>query len=914
MNILASTTKVAFELNGRDVEVHPFANERLSMTLRDRLDAREVKIGCNAGDCGACTVLMDGEAVCACLIPTHQTGGSKIETVAGLTQSDAIGKRIANGFQDHGAAQCGFCTPGMIVAAVDLIRKVPDPSEEQVKDALGGVLCRCTGYRKIIEAVLNATVDQPGEGFVGDAIRRLDGGEKVSGQERFGDDIATAGTLELKVVRSPYPSADFELGDLEQWCRDIPGIEAVLTANDVPGENRFGAIPNFEDQPVFAEKFVRFQGEAVAAVIGTPLAIRSFNQDEFPITWTKRPPIMRIEEATADGADLLHETNSGNVLCQGFVMCGDAEGAISNSHVVVEGEFSTGFVEHAYLEPEAGFAEMEDDRVVIHACTQAPVMDQEAVQRILGWDKDRIRVIPTGIGGGFGSKIDVSIQPYLALAAVKTGRPVRIAYSRTESMRSTTKRHPAKIKIKIGADRTGRISGMEFHGEFNTGAYASWGPTVATRVPIHASGPYSITNYRAKAVGIYTNCPPAGAFRGFGVPQSAIAQESMLDELAGKLGIDPLEFRINNALEDGKPTVCGQVFAAGVGIRECLIALQPAWRDACGDADEFNKTATNGMRRGVGVASAWYGCGNTSLPNPSTIRAGVGQDGSVVLHQGAVDIGQGSNTVIAQIFATELGIPVSEVKLIGGDTDLSPDAGKTSASRQTFVSGNAAKMCASSLRSQILRRFNASMGSKLTFGEGRIRVSDNGLDQDLDLASMEADGWNYVFSAEETYDPPTKALDKNGQGTPYAQFGYAAQLAVVEVDLELGTVVPLRFVAAHDVGKAINPLLVEGQVQGGIAQGLGMALMEEFIPGKTDNLHDYLIPTIGDVPPIDTIIVEVPDLHGPFGAKGLGEHALIPTAPAILNAIKRATGIRMYSVPVTPSKLGKAIKEKRNAD
>ncbi|MFZ1728479.1 MAG: molybdopterin cofactor-binding domain-containing protein, partial [Albidovulum sp.] len=314
------------------------------------------------------------------------------------------------------------------------------------------------------------------------------------------------------------------------------------------------------------------------------------------------------------------------------------------------------------------------------------------------------------------------------------------------------------------------------------------------------------------------------------------------------------------------------------------------------------------LRRGVGIAAGWYGCGNTSLPNPSTIKSGIRTDGTVVLHQGAMDIGQGANTVIAQIFATALGVPLGAVTLVGADTDVTPDAGKTSASRQTYVSGNAALLSGKALRAQILQRVNASDAAVLSFGAGVIGVTDAGRRHRIELGRLVADGEGYVLRAEQTYDPPTKALDRNGQGEPYAQFGYAAHLAVVEVDMALGTVRPVRFVAAHDVGRAINPMLVEGQVHGGIAQGLGMALMEEYIPGRTENLHDYLIPTIGDVPPIETIIVEVPDAHGPYGAKGLGEHVLIPTAPAILNAIRRAAGVRMTRVPVTPAQLRAAIR------
>ncbi len=912
MRDATGTDSIELSVNGKRVEVSPNPGERLSHTLRERLGQRDVKIGCDAGDCGACSVLVDGETMCACLVATHQVQDREVETLKGLVAEDGITKDLAERFQDHGAAQCGMCTPGMLVSATALLRDTTAPTEQQVQDALGGVLCRCTGYRKIIDAVMEVPAAPDHAGGVGDAIRKLDGAAKVLGQEAFSDDVAPAGTLEIRVIRSPFAHAAFEFGDLEAWCQEQDGLEAVLSAADIPGRNCFGVIPHFADQPVFAESTARFRGEAVAAIVGTPDAIDTFDPQHFPVTWHELPAVSNVAEAQQADAPNLHADRAGNLMTTGFVACGDAETALASADIVVEGRLSSGFVEHAYIEPEAGFAEIVDGRVEIHAGTQAPVMDLDDMEQILAMHRSKIRIVPTGVGGGFGSKLDISVQPYLALAALKTGKPVRITYSRTESMQSTTKRHPSEIHLRVGATHDGKINGFDFRGEFNTGAYASWGPTVANRVPAHASGPYAITDYRAEARGIHTHCPPSGAFRGFGVPQAAIAQESLFDELAEKLGQDALEFRIRNVLTDGVPTICGQVFDQGVGAQACLEALRPAWDQQRAEVENFNASATGPMRRGVGLAAGWYGCGNTSLPNPSTIRAGVRADGTLVFHQGAMDIGQGANTVITQIFATALGVSTQNIERIGADTDVTPDAGKTSASRQTFVSGNAARLCGEALRAAILRWVNAADEARLEFAPGEVLVHDTGQTHRIALDQIRAGEFGYVFAAEETYDPPTKPLDENGQGIPYAQYGYAAHLAVVEVDTELGTVRPLRFVAAHDVGKAINPLLVEGQIEGGIAQGLGMALMEEYLPGQSENLHDYLIPTIGDVPEIASIILEVPDAHGPYGAKGLGEHVLIPTTPALLNAIKRACGVRMTQVPVTPARLATKIRETAN--
>ncbi len=910
-----SVDSIGFTLNGRAVEAQPVAGERLSTLLRDALDTRDVKVGCDAGDCGACTVLVDGAPVCACLMPAHQAAGRQVETLAGLVTSDPDAARLARSFDAHGAAQCGICTPGMLVSAVALLRDTPQPDEAAITNALGGVLCRCTGYRKIIDAVALAGTEAPqpeGDGHTGVPIPRVDAAAKLDGSEMFGDDVAPAEALVLRVIRSPFHHAGFAFGDLDAWVQATPGIEAVLTHRDIPGKNCFGVIPAFADQPVFAESICRFRGEAVAAIVGQADAIRDLDEAGFPVIWTEHRAALTMAAALSPDAVTLHQSRAGNVMCSGFVARGDAEDALAQSHVTVEGHFTTAFVEHAYIEPEAGFAEMRGGRLELHVCTQAPIMNRDGLEEILGLPAAAIRILPTAVGGGFGSKLDLSVQPYLALAALKTGQPVRMAYSRSESMMSTTKRHPAEITMRIGADADGRLTGAAFDGRFNTGAYASWGPTVANRVPVHASGPYLFPDYRAEARGIHTHCPPSGAFRGFGVPQSAVAQESLFDELADRLGHDRLEFRILNALENGQPTVCGQVFDQGVGIRACLEALRESWQTERAAAAVVNAQAT-GRMRGVGVAGGWYGCGNTSLPNPSTIKAGVRADGQVVLHQGAMDIGQGSNTVISQIFAQALGVPVDTLARIGADTDVTPDAGKTSASRQTFVTGNAARLAGEALRAQILQMVNAAKTSEIHFGQGAITVSDGAAAHRIDLADMAEDGEGYVLGAQETYDPPTRPMDENGQGHPYAQFGYAAHLAVVEVDIALGTVTPIRFVAAHDVGHAINPALVEGQVQGGIAQGLGMALMEEYIPGRTENLHDYLIPTIGDIPPIETLIIEEPDAHGPFGAKGLGEHVLIPTAPALLNAIRDATGVQITDLPATPSRIRAKLREHSDA-
>ena len=914
----AGTDLIAFSVNGCPVEVTSSGTRRLSRVLRDDLGLTGTKVGCDAGDCGACTVLLNGEPACACLVAAGQVAGCEITTVEGLAERSPLHRRLQQSFLSHGAAQCGACTPGMLVAATALLEKNQSPNENDVMDAIGGVLCRCTGYRKIITAVVEAGASverdpSPAAGAaVGARLVRLDGKKKVDGTEIFGADETPADVLAVRVIRCPHHRARFQFGDLDRFVAEHPGLRIVLTAKDVPGIDCYGVLPKYADQPVFAHEEARFRGEAVAAVVGDTDALEALDLHEFPVRWDELPPLKTIDEALAGDAPRMHGHREGNVLVRGRVVCGDVEKALAEADFVVNGDYETGFVEHAYIEPEAGFARRVGDTIEIQACTQSPYMDRDDIAKILGIAPDKVRIIPTAVGGGFGSKLDLSVQPFVALAAWKLDRPVRMVYSRTESIVSTTKRHPARMRLRAGATRDGKITALDFSADFNTGAYSSWGPTVAGRVPVHASGPYRVPNYRALTRAVHTNIVPAGAFRGFGVPQAAIAQEQLYDDLADRVGIDRLEFRILNALDNDTPTVTGQVLGEGVGIRACFEALRARWQIARTETAAFNASTAGPLRRGIGVAGMWYGCGNTSLPNPSTVRIGLKSDGRIALHQGAVDIGQGSNTIITQICADALMAAVSQFDLVSGDTAISPDCGKTSASRQTFVTGKAAHMAGTKLRSEILKLAGACACAKIEFSDAKVTIVDNGQSRVLSLGDLPLDQHGYVITCEATFDPPTSPLDENGQGSPYAVFGFGAHTAEIEVDIDLGTVRVLKVTAAHDVGRAINPTLIEGQIEGGVAQGLGMALMEEFFPGKGENLHDYLIPSAGDIPPIDSILIEDPSSIGPFGAKGIGEQAVIPTAPAILNAIHDAVGVRVHKVPATPDRVRAAILAKAN--
>ncbi|MHA1536730.1 MAG: molybdopterin-dependent oxidoreductase [Alphaproteobacteria bacterium] len=915
MNAAANPTR--FTLNGAAAELRSPPLTRLAHALRDELGLTGTKIGCDAGDCGACTVLLDGAQVCSCLVPVAQVSGRSVTTVEGLAGEDGALTGLQASFQRHGAAQCGICSPGMLMAATSLLAGNKNPDEGAVMDAIGGVLCRCTGYRKIIAAILDHAGSGLGEAppagaAVGARMAKPDGIAKLTGAEKYGDDAAPEDALWLRAVRSPHPRAHFSIGDFSGVRARHPGLVEVFTGRDVPGSNSFGVYPTGKDQPVLALGETRFRGEAILALVGDRASIDAIRDEELPIDWQVLGPVLGIEAGLADGAHRVQEDKPGNILASGHLRKGNIEAGFAAADFTAEGSWRTSFVEHAYIEPEAGWAERKGDRLEIWVTTQAPYMDRDEVAHVLGIEQDQVRIVPSACGGGFGGKLDISVQPLLAMAAWKLGRPVRCAYTRPESMASSTKRHPARITARAGCTADGKLTAYDFDGDFDTGAYASWGPTVADRVPIHASGPFFVPNVEARTAAVLTNAQPSGAFRGFGIPQASLAHEALYDELAEKCGLDPLEFRLINAIGVGQQTATGQVLEASAGLGACLEALKPSWDKARKAAEAFNGEETNGAVRGVGLGCMWYGCGNTSMSNPSTMRVGIDASGSLTLYNGAVDMGQGPNTIMVQICADALGLPAAQFSTIMGDTDLTADAGKSSASRQTLVSGRAAQLAGEDLRGQILRLANVGDGAILELSEGAITVREGYAMRRIELTAMQSDARGDVLTGEGTFDPPTEPLDANMQGVPYATYGFGVQMAEIEVDEALGTVKVLRVVAVHDVGKAINPTQLEGQIEGGVAQGLGLALMEEFQPGVTENLHDYLIPTAGDVPPIETILIEDPEPLGPYGAKGIGEQSLIPTAPAIFAAIHHATGVRMRFAPATPHRVRAAILEARD--
>lgn len=741
--------------------------------------------------------------------------------------------------------------------------------------------------------------------YVGKSIPKVGALDLAAGRRRFSEDIPLERPLVLRIFRSTKAHARLLSVNVDKALR-VPGVAGVLTAEDVPGKNIYGLIN--KDQPLLAHEKVRFVGEAIALVAAENEEAADKALGAIEAAYEDLPCLFDPEAALKPGAPLIH--TKGNLLYRRVLRKGNADKALSECPVVVRKTYFTPHIEHAYLEPDAGAGYVDQDgTLVIHASTQNPHYDHREVCDILGLRDDQVRVVQAATGGGFGSKLDLTVQGFIGLALYHLRRPVRLVYSRQEVCLATPKRHPMKMQLETGANRDGKLVALRARLVCDTGAYASYGFAVATRAAVHATGPYEIENVDVESLCVYTNHPVAGAMRGFGVPQIAVAHESQMDLLAHELGMDPLEFRRINALKNGSVTATGQVLKDSVGILETLEAVKPfyetakqTWKSA--EADKH-------LKRGVGIGSMWYGIGNTGVQNPSTARVEMDADGRLTLFTGAADIGQGSSTVLAQIAAEILGLEPAEIRLVVADTQWTTNAGATSASRQTYISGNAVKDASLKLADVLLTEaVDVLKTPKSSLGlEHGFAVDSRHSDRRVPLSKLAARAHSKgrPLAWQGYFDPETTPLDaETGQGVPYATYAFASHLALVTVDIQTGEVHVSKIVAAHDVGRAVNPMNVEGQIQGGIAMGVGFALMEDFIPGKTSSLGDYHIPTSLDMPEIVPIIVEDREPTGPFGAKGVGEPALIPTAPAVLNAVADALGERVYRLPAHPERVREA--------
>jgi len=840
----------ALEINNKICTVEEDMN--LLEFLRDHLHITSLKNGCGEGACGACTILVDGKKTRACVLTVAKAAGKRLLTVEGLSETEK--EAYAWAFAEAGAVQCGFCIPGMVMSAKALLDRNLNPTRQGIKEAIRGNICRCTGYVKIEKAISLAAQVLRGElkpkatasAGVGSSFLRVDARAKTLGTGQYVDDMYVDDMLYGAVLRTKYPRALIKRIDVAA-ARAYPGVEAVLTAEDVPGERYWGHI--FHDWPalVAVGEETRYVGDALALV-----AARTKKQARqalalIEVEYEELEPITSPKAALAEGAPKIH--SHGNLLSKTEIKRGNVEEALACSAYVVTNRFATPPTEHAFMEPESALAVPQaDGGVTVYVGDQGIYDDQHGIMAILGLPAEKVRVVSKLVGGGFGGKEDLSVQHHAALLAMKTQKPVKLTFSRQESILVHPKRHAMELEVTTGCDEQGKITAIKARIVADTGAYASLGSAVLQRACTHIGGPYHVPNADILGLCVYTNNPPAGAFRGFGVPQAAFACETNLDQLAAMVGISPWEIRYRNALEPGLTMATGQVADEGTAIKETLVAVREVY-----ESYPYVGIACAMKNTGIGVG----------LPDIGRVKIKIAGGKALVLTSAAC-IGQGLATVLTQIVHEATGLDPELIEVAAPDTFLTPNSGTTTASRQTLFTGEAA-------RQAVLQ-----------------------LQQALDKASLsELEGREFYGE----YFGKTEPLSSE-QNHPinHVAFSYATHVVVLN---ELGKVE--KVVAAHDVGRAINPKAIEGQIEGGIAMGLGYALREDFPLEKGVPKVKY--GTLGlfrstDMPEIETILVEKNPSPLAYGAKGVGEISTIPVAPAVAGAYRKYDGKIRLSLPL----------------
>jgi selenium-dependent xanthine dehydrogenase len=926
-----------FIVNGNPIQIDPLPGEMLSDLLRERLNLTGTKIGCNEAECGTCTVLIDGEPVLSCTYPSAKAAGKDIVTIEGLAAQvpGAELHPLQTAFITHGAVQCGFCIPGQLMTSAALLEKNPDPTSDEIRYALKDTLCRCAGYPTIERAVQAAAEalrnedpvhgpeiaadSQSPQKVVATRQIRPDAVEKVTGAAKFTDDLKFPGMLHAAVKRAEIPHGILKQLKTESAAA-APGVVAVLTAADIPGEHNHGLVIYDWPALVGIGERARYVGDAVAIVAAESRAAALQAVSLIEAEFEPLEVVASAVRAKEADAPQLHE--KGNLLKHIKVRKGEMAQGFAEADLILEHVFHTAPTDHAFMEPECSIAvPLENGRMEIYVGSQIPYADRNQVARTLGWPEERVRVIGQLMGGGFGGKEDIAGQIHAALLANATGRPVKLLWDRHESLMVHPKRHATQIRVKIGAKRDGTLTAVETELFGDTGAYASLGEKVLTRATTHSSGPYDAPNVRADCYAMYTNNPPAGAFRGFGVLQSAFAVESMIDRLAEALGRDPVDLRRQNALHVGSITNTGQTLRESVGLLECIEKVDAEMRRLAGlDGYEnpfMPHSAFNHphLVRSWGFAVAYK---NTGLGGGAPDKAGAEvelyADGMLEVRTSSAELGQGLVTVLRLIVAEEFAVAPERVKVLVMDTDLTPDGGPTTASRQTYVTGNAARYAARTLREAIAATLAEKYDhppEQIRFVEGLAQVNGHSLELGEVVEIMKSENREPKV-LYEYWAPKTQPLGNGGD--MHFAFSFAAQAAEVEVNTRTGEVEVLRVIAANDVGKAINPLGLQGQVEGGVVMGMGHALTENFIVENgvpfTDRLARYRMPNITQTPEITSFIVEHPTADGPYGAKGVGEIVSIPTIPAITNAIYNAVGVHIDQIPVDQEVILKGLRNK----
>ena len=846
----------SFTVNGKLVETEKEVS--LLRFLRDDLKLKSIKDGCSQGACGTCTIIIDGKATRACVMTTKRAQGMNIVSVEGL--SDFEKEAFVYAFGSKGAVQCGFCIPGMVMSGKALIDRNPNPTEDEIKEAIKGNICRCTGYKKIIEGIdlaaqilrgdrkIDEELEKGDDYGVGSNAFRIDVRDKVLGIGEYVDDVELEDMLHVSAVRTKYPRARVLDIDFSETLA-LEGVVAVYTAEDVPN-NKVGHIQQDWDVMIAKGDVTRCMGDAICLVVAESEEILKKAKALVKVEYEVLEPVRNITEAMAEGAGKVHP--NGNLCQSRHVKRGDAKEAIANSKYTVTETFDTPFTEHAFLEPECAIAMPYKDGVKIFSTDQSVFDTRKEVAIMFGWDPSKVVVENKYVGGGFGGKEDVSVQHIAALCAYKLGRTVKAKFSRDESLAFHPKRHAMHGTFTLGCDENGIFTGLDCDIYFDTGAYASLCGPVLERACTHAVGPYCYQNHDIRGYGYYTNNPPAGAFRGFGVCQSEFALESIIDLLAEKVGISPWEIRYRNAIEPGKVLPNGQIADCSTALKETLEAVK----------DAYEENYPN-----VGLACAMKNAGvGVGLPDTGRAKLIV-NDGIIEIYCGASDIGQGCATIFIQMAAETLNLPKYKFKNMGCNSEHDPDSGTTSGSRQTLISGEA------------IRRVSLE------------------LKKDLDAVGGDLSKLNGKDYYAEYFEP----TDKLGADVPFPKshvaYGFATHLVVLDDDGKVKKVY-----AAHDSGKVVNPISIQGQIEGGVLMSLGYALTEDF------KLQDCMVKskygTLGlmratDIPEIEAIYVEKEELLGvAYGSKGIGEIATIPTAPAVQNAYYKRDGKLRPKLPM----------------
>ena len=767
-------------------------------------------------------------------------------------------------------------------------------------------------YRRIVEGVRGRLPDVgAAAGTVGQPIPRNDALYKVRGRARYAANIEMEGMLHACFVRSEHPHARI-LGLDTSKAEKAPGVRAALTAADA-GEELIGTL--VADTPVLARDRVRYVGEAIAAIAADTPAQAAAAARLVAVEYEPLPAILTPEEALAEGA--VEIDPEGNVLIALHNERGDIEAGLAEADLVLENDYTMAQIEHCFLEPPAGIAFVDPDGVLtVMVCTQYPHYHHKQIARVLGRPMDKVRVVQTVVGGGFGGKMDNTVEIAVALLALKTERPVRMVYTREEVFTATTKRHPMKVKQRLGATRDGKFTALDATYLLDGGAYRSYSITVSGRCVIHAGMPYMIPNLRVDLTTAFTNHVPCGAMRSFGIVKTAFALECQISEMAERLGLSPIEIRRRNGFVDGDTTATGQTLH-DVGLLKTLDALEPIYRKR--KAEIAAAPRVGSLRRGLGVACLGYGIGYSGVRNPSTARIRVDGEGTVTAFCGTPDIGTGSDMSLAQIAAQAAGVSVNRVNVVSGDSTKTDDSGPTSASRTTYFSGNAALIAGRDFR----RRFEAAVAGKLRAPADRVRLEADTVTADNEAMSFE-EACRLV--ADETpdivgygkFDPDIEADILTLKGNPYPTYTFATHLVEIEIDEALGSLSLARVWAAHDAGTIVNPIGSEGQIEGGVAQGLGQAVMEKVVRenGYVTNPHyrDYLLPGAKDVPlDIECIFVDNYDRTGPYGAKGVAEVSLIPIPAAMAAAVADASAVRPARLPMESEYLLRLIERRDGA-